>query len=106
MLNARAQQAIQERGELREQVADLQRRIENAPNAVQAAQADGKCPYCPREGLKSIAIHIGHMHKCRVCRQLTWNCICMQDLKHFCKPFMVKPILLFFSKLEFWFLFQ
>ena len=33
-----------------------------------------KCPYCSRSNLKSVNIHIGHVHKCKVCKQLTWQC--------------------------------
>ena len=33
-----------------------------------------KCPYCSRSDLKSVNIHIGHVHKCKLCRKLTWEC--------------------------------
>jgi hypothetical protein len=36
----------------------------------------GECPYCPRKNLKSINIHIGHMHKCKNCRELFFDCSC------------------------------
>ena len=36
----------------------------------------GQCPYCPRYGFKNVQIHIGHMHKCKACKNLKFNCIC------------------------------
>ena len=39
-----------------------------------------KCPYCSRNNLKSVNIHIGHVHKCKICKQLTWECKGHSDL--------------------------
>ena len=39
----------------------------------------GQCPYCPKNNLSSVAIHIGHMHKCKNCRELIFKCKCSKS---------------------------
>ena len=34
------------------------------------------CPYCPRKGFKNVGVNIGHMHKCKICRNLNHQCNC------------------------------
>ena len=34
------------------------------------------CPICSQKGFKNVNIHIGHMHKCKQCRELFTECTC------------------------------
>ena len=39
----------------------------------------GQCPYCPRDGFKNVNVHIGHMHKCKSCKKLVFECRCTKN---------------------------
>ena len=34
------------------------------------------CPYCLKTGFVCVNKHIGHMHKCKICRELHFECTC------------------------------
>ena len=39
----------------------------------------GQCPYCPKDGFKNVNVHIGHMHKCKNCKKLCFECKCSKN---------------------------
>ena len=55
---------------------------------------NGCCPYCPKTNLKSVAIHIGHNHKCKTCSQLAHECICKRGtIRNNIKKFQANSII-------------
>ena len=39
----------------------------------------GQCPYCPKKGFSQVSNHIGHMHKCKSCKNLIFECKCIRS---------------------------
>ena len=54
----------------------------------------GQCPYCPKDGFRNVNVHIGHMHKCKTCKKLSFECKCT-------KYDLINPIRSFQSTLRY-----